>query len=138
MQTLGILSLALYMGSMFMIVFFVSPVLLRSEELKNLPGRLYGRVLWRFYPVAALLLLVYLIFGDEKVLALLCIFVLSLSVALSFYLRRFKRSIGDIDALEYNHPLRSRFRKGSFISNFLLFSNFLLAMLSFYLELHAN
>ncbi|MCS7083765.1 MAG: hypothetical protein NZL90_02120, partial [Aquificaceae bacterium] len=94
---MAIISLALYVGSLFMIVFFVSPVLLRSEGVKNLPGRLYGRVLWRFYPVAIFLLLVYLIFGYEKVFALFCLLMLLSSVGLSFYLRRFKRSIGNID-----------------------------------------
>ncbi len=48
------LPLALYAGSLFLLVFVVAPTLLRERQNKNLAGRFYGRILWRCYPLAFL------------------------------------------------------------------------------------
>jgi hypothetical protein len=121
------LILSLYTGTLFSIVFLVAPVLLRTEKDKNLAGRFYGRILWRFYKLAFFMLLVYLLIADEKVYALLLTVGLVLNVGLSFYLKNLKRELGDIDKIDYNHPRRIKFRRLSLLSTGLLFINFLLS-----------
>ncbi|MCS6957616.1 MAG: hypothetical protein RMK75_04055 [Aquificaceae bacterium] len=120
--------LALYCGSLFTIVFMIAPVLLRVRENKNLAGRFYGRILWRFYKVAFLLLVLYLILGDDKLFALFLMLGLALNVMTSIWLKNYKRRLGDIDSVEYDNPKRVLFRRVSFFSTFVLFSNFLLSL----------
>jgi len=121
------LILSLYTGTLFSIVFLVAPVLLRTEKDKNLAGRFYGRILWRFYKLAFFMLLFYLLIADEKVYTLLLMVGLALNVGLSFYLKNLKRELGDIDKIDYNHPKRIKFRRLSLLSTGLLFINFLLS-----------
>jgi Ca2+/Na+ antiporter len=121
------LILSLYTGTLFSIVFLVAPVLLRTKKNKNIAGRFYGRILWRFYKLAFFMLLFYLLIADEKVYALLLMVGLTLNVGLSFYLKNLKRELGDIDQIEYNHPKRIKFRRLSLLSTGLLFINFLLS-----------
>jgi Ca2+/Na+ antiporter len=121
------LILSLYTGTLFSIVFLVAPVLLRTEKHKNLAGRFYGRILWRFYKLAFFMLLLYLLIADEKVYALLLMAGLALNVGLSFYLKNLKRELGDIDKIDYNHPKRIKFRRLSLLSTALFFINFLLS-----------
>ena len=121
------LILSLYAGTLFSIVFLVAPVLLRTEKDKNLAGRFYGRILWRFYKLAFFMLLFYLLIADEKVYTLLLMVGLALNVGLSFYLKNLKRELGDIDQIGYNHPKRIKFRRLSLLSTGLLFINFLLS-----------
>jgi len=121
------LILSLYAGTLFSIVFLVAPVLLRTEKDKNLAGRFYGRILWRFYKLAFFMLLFYLLIADEKVYTLLLMVGLALNVGLSFYLKNLKRELGDIDQIDYNHPKRIKFRRLSLLSTGLLFINFLLS-----------
>jgi Ca2+/Na+ antiporter len=121
------LLLSLYAGTLFSIVFFVAPVLLRTEKDKNLASRFYGRILWRFYKLAFFMLLFYLLIADEKVYALLLMVGLALNVGLSFYLKNLKRELGDIDQIDYNHPKRIKFRRLSLLSIGFLFINFLLS-----------
>jgi Ca2+/Na+ antiporter len=122
------LILSLYAGTLFSIVFLVAPVLLRTEKDKNLAGRFYGRILWRFYKLAFFMLLFYLLLADEKVYALLLMVGLALNVGLSFYLKNLKRELGDIDQIDYNHPKRIKFRRLSLLSTVLFFINFLLSI----------
>jgi len=121
------LLLSLYTGTLFSIVFLVAPVLLRTEKDKNLAGRFYGRILWRFYKLAFFMLLFYLLIADEKVYALLLMVGLALNVGLSFYLKNLKRELGDIDKIDYNNPKRIKFRRLSLLSTALFFINFLLS-----------
>jgi len=121
------LILSLYTGTLFSIVFLVAPVLLRTEKDKNLAGRFYGRILWRFYKLAFFMLLFYLLIAEEKVYAPLLTVGLVLNVGLSFYLKNLKRELGDIDKIDYNHPKRIKFRRLSLLSTGLLFINFLLS-----------
>jgi Ca2+/Na+ antiporter len=121
------LILSLYTGTLFSIVFLVAPVLLRTKKNKNIAGRFYGRILWRFYKLAFFMLLFYLLIADEKVYALLLMVGLTLNVGLSFYLKNLKRELGDIDQIEYNHPKRIKFRRLSLLSTALFFINFLLS-----------
>jgi len=121
------LILSLYAGTLFSIVFLVAPVLLQTEKDKNLAGRSYGRILWRFYKLAFFMLLLYLLIADEKVYALLLMAGLALNVGLSFYLKNLKRELGDIDKIDYNHPKRIKFRRLSLLSTALFFINFLLS-----------
>jgi Ca2+/Na+ antiporter len=122
------LILSLYTGTLFAIVFLVAPVLLRTEKDKNLAGRFYGRILWRFYKLAFFMLLFYFLLADEKVYTLLLMVGLALNVGLSFYLKNLKRELGDIDQIDYNHPKRIKFRRLSLLSTGLLFINFLLSI----------
>jgi Ca2+/Na+ antiporter len=121
------LILSLYTGTLFSIVFLVAPVLLRTEKDKNLAGRFYGRILWRFYKLAFFMLLFYLLIADEKVYTLLLMVGLALNVGLSFYLKNLKRELGDIDQIDYNHPKRVKFRRLSLLSTTIFFINFLLS-----------
>jgi hypothetical protein len=122
------LILSLYTGMLFSIVFLVAPVLLRTEKDKNLAGRFYGRILWRFYKLAFFMLLFYFLLADEKVYTLLLMVGLALNVGLSFYLKNLKRDLRNIDQIDYNHPKRIKFRRLSLLSTGLLFINFLLSI----------
>ncbi|MFN7065702.1 MAG: hypothetical protein ACK4OF_06120 [Aquificaceae bacterium] len=122
------LLLALYTGSIFAIVFLVATSLLRVEDNKNFAGKLYGRILWKFYKTAFLLLILYLILGNERLYALLLMLVLGLNVGISYWLKKYKRAIGNIDQIDYNDPKRSLFRRVSMLSTFVLFLNFLLSL----------
>lgn len=117
--------LAIYMGTLFAITFIVAPTLLRVKENKNLAGRFYGTILWRFYKVAFLLLMLYLILGDERVYTILLMLGLGLNVGVSYWLKNYKRRLGDIDLIDYNDPRRVIFRRVSMLSTLLLFINFL-------------
>ncbi len=117
-----VLILSFYTGSLFLIVSSVAPVLLRTEEHKDLAGRLYGRILWRFYKIAFFLLLVYLILG-LRWWGLVLLAGLSLNMAVSMWLRSFKRKIGNIESYPYNAPERVRFRRVSYLSTALLMVN---------------
>jgi len=121
------LILSLYTGMLFSIVFLVAPVLLRTEKDKNIAGRFYGRILWRFYKLAFFMLLFYFLLADEKLYTLLLMVGLVLNIVLSFYLKNLKRELGDIDQIDYNHPKRIKFRRLSLLSTGLLFINFLLS-----------
>ena len=122
------LILSLYAGTLFSIVFLVAPVLLRTEKDKNLAGRFYGRILWRFYKLAFFMLLFYFLLADERVYTLLLMVGLALNVGLSFYLKNLKRELGDIDQIDYDHPKRIEFRRLSLLSTALFFINFLLSI----------
>ncbi len=125
------LVLSLYAGMLFSIVFLIAPVLLRTEGDKNLAGRFYGRILWRFYRLAFFILLFYLLLADEKIYTLLLMVGLALNVGLSFYLKNLKRDLGNIDQIAYNHPKRVKFRRLSLLSTALFFINFLLSIFVF-------
>ncbi len=120
--------LCIYVGSLFCMVFLVAPTLLRTNENKNLLGSLYGKILWRFYKVAFFTLLLYLILSDAKLDAILLMLGLGLNVGISYWLKNYKKSIGNIDLLNYYEPRRVTFRKVSMLSTFVLFMNFLFSM----------
>jgi|YNPBryunderm2012_1023409.scaffolds.fasta_scaffold07596_6 Ca2+/Na+ antiporter len=122
------LILSLYAGTLFSIVFLVAPVLLQTKKDKNLAGRFYGRILWRFYKLAFFMILFYFLLADEKVYTLLLMVGLALNVGLSFYLKNLKRELGDIDQIDYDHPKRIEFRRLSLLSTALFFINFLLSI----------
>jgi Ca2+/Na+ antiporter len=122
------LILSLYTGTLFSIVFLVAPVLLQTKKDKNLAGRFYGRILWRFYKLAFFMILFYFLLADEKVYTLLLMVGLALNVGLSFYLKNLKRELGDIDQIDYDHPKRIEFRRLSLLSTALFFINFLLSI----------
>ena len=122
--------LSLYVGLLFSIVFIVAPSLLRVKENKNLAGRFYGIILWRFYKVAFLLLMFYLILGNERIYTLLLMLGLGLNVGISYWLKSYKKKLGNIDLIDYKDPKRVVFRRASMLSTLLLFINFLF---SFYL-----
>ncbi|NPA42221.1 MAG: hypothetical protein GXO18_08115 [Aquificae bacterium] len=126
-------ALALYAGSLFLILSAVAPVLLRTDRDKNLAGHFYGRILNRFYKFAFFLLLVYLILG-EKWLGILLLLGLSLNVAISMWLRNYKRTLGNIENYDFNSPQRVKFRKVSYLSTFVLFVNFILTTIILFKE----
>ena len=117
--------LSLYVGLLFSIVFIVAPSLLRVKENKNLAGRFYGIILWRFYKVAFLLLMFYLILGNERIYTLLLMLGLGLNVGISYWLKSYKKKLGNIDLIDYKDPKRVVFRRASMLSTLLLFINFL-------------
>ncbi|GAB6066075.1 hypothetical protein JCM9492_11670 [Aquifex pyrophilus] len=118
--------LSLYTGSLFLLIFVVSPVLLKTEKNKNIAGHFYGKILWRFYGISLFLLLIYtLLFEFTK--GLILILGLGANLFWSKKLKEFKRRLGDIEKLDYYHPDRVRFRNMSYVSLFILFINFLLA-----------
>lgn len=123
--------LALYTGSLFLLLFVVAPVLLRENLSKNLAGRFYGKILWRFYPLAFFLILSYLILDANRLYALLLMSGLGANIITSYYLKKLKKSLGDIDLLPFDHPTRSLFRKISMFSTLLLFINLLLSIYVF-------
>ncbi len=118
--------LSLYAGSLFLLVSTVAPVLLRTEFDKDLAGRFYGRILWRFYKIAFFLLLLYLIWG-KKWIGILLLTGLSLNVAISMWLRQYKRTLGGIEIYDYNAPERVRFRRVSYLSTAVLLTNFFIS-----------
>ncbi|RMH07770.1 MAG: hypothetical protein D6699_01265 [Aquificota bacterium] len=122
------LFLSLYAGGLFLLVLVVAPVLLRAEE-KNIAGRFYGRILWRFYPIAFLLLMVYLILTDEKLYGFVLLMGLGLNAGLSYLLKKYKReNLPNIDLFDYNDPKRRLFRRLSLLSTFLFFANMFFAI----------
>ncbi len=117
--------LSLYCGSLFMLVFVVAPTLLRTKENKNTAGSFYGKILWRFYPIAFFLLLGYFILTDEKIYSTLLMLMLSGNVLISFWLKKYKASLGNIDLVDYKDPRRVIFRRVSILSTFVFLLNFL-------------
>ncbi len=120
--------LSFYAGSLFLILSSVAPVLLRTGRNKDLAGSFYGRILWRFYKIAFFLLLVYLILG-EKWLGLLLLLGLGLNVAISMWLRNYKKKLGSIENYEFNSPERTLFRRVSYLSTSVLAINLILSTL---------
>ncbi|WP_448583317.1 hypothetical protein [Thermocrinis sp.] len=124
------LALSIYIGTLFCIVFIVAPILLRTEENKNIAGRFYGRILWRFYKLAFLMLMVYLLSSDDgRIYAIPLMVGLALNSALSLYLKTLKKSIGDIDKVPYSDRKRTKFRRFSMLSTLLLILNFVISIL---------
>ncbi|MGC9286852.1 MAG: hypothetical protein ACP5E7_04815 [Hydrogenobaculum sp.] len=118
----------LYAGEIFAIVFIVSYVLFRKLESKNLAGRIYGQILWRFYKIAILeLLLVF--FLNISLYTFFMILGLLANIYLSYYTKSLKQSIGDIDKIDINDPRRVKFRKVSKTSSFMLILNMMLAII---------
>ncbi|WP_164930768.1 hypothetical protein [Aquifex aeolicus] len=126
--------LSLYSGSLFTIVFIVSPVLLRTEKNKDLAGHFYGKILWNFYRIFLPVLLLYgLLFNFfEGVILFLG---LGVNVFISKKLKEFKRKLGSIENLDFNHPDRVKFRKLSYTSLSVLFLNFMLSTTILYKNL---
>ncbi len=120
------LFLSLYVGSLFLIVSTVAPILLRTETNKDIAGRFYGKILWRFYGIAFFLLLVYLILSRNW-LGLLPLGVLLVNVGISKWLREYKKTLGNIEDYAFNSPERAKFRKVSYVSTFTLLINFFVA-----------
>ncbi len=125
--------LSLYSGSLFLIVSVVAPVLLRTEENKDISGRFYGRILWRFYRIAFFLLLVYLILS-QKWFGIILLTGLLLNVAISMWLKNYKRKLGSIESYLYNSPERVKFRRISYLSTFVLLINFLISTIILFKE----
>ena len=121
-----VIFLSFYAGSLFLIVFAVAPTLLRTDRNKDIAGSFYGRILWRFYKIAFFLLLVYLILG-EKWLGLLLLLGLGLNVAISMWLKKYKRELGNIELYDFNSPQRTLFRRVSYLSTAVLFANLFLS-----------
>ncbi len=126
--------LGLYAGSLFFLIFVVAPVLLRDGENKNLAGRFYGKVLWRFYPIAFFLLLLYHIYDGKDSYSLYLMVGLGVNIVISHWLKTYKKSIGDIDRIPYKDKRRVVFRRLSFLSTFVLFINLLLSLSFLYLS----
>lgn len=124
------LAISLYAGSLFMLIFVVAPVLLRTQKEKNTAGGFYGRILWRFYPIAFSLLLIYLIKTDEKLYAALLMLMLSVNLIISQWLKNYKKRLGNIDLVDYNDPRRVLFRKVSFISTLVFMLNLLASVVT--------
>lgn len=74
------------------------------------------------------MLLFYLILGNAKLDAILLMLGLGLNVGTSYWLKNYKRSLGNIDLLDYDEPRRVIFRRVSMLSTFILLTNFLLSM----------
>jgi thiol:disulfide interchange protein len=108
------LILSLYTGTLFSIVFWVAPILLRTEKDKNIAGRFYGRILWRFYKLAFFMLLFYLLLADEKVYVLLLMVGLALNAGLILSLKNLKRKLGHINQINYNHIKRIKYKLFAF------------------------
>jgi len=121
-----IVFLSLYTGSLFLIVSTVAPVLLKTETDKNLAGHFYGKILWRFYRIAFLLLVLYLILS-VKWTSVLLIAGLLVSMIISAKTRDYKRTIGNIEKYSYNDPIRVKFRRFSYLSITSLLTNLLIA-----------
>ncbi len=120
------LLISLYTGEIFAILFIVSPIVFKAFEKKNVAGRIYGQILWRFYKIAFIELgLVFLL--NISFYTFLLLTGLLLNVYLSYYMKSLKQSIGDIDNMDFNHPLRVKFRMLFKISSGVLVINMLLA-----------
>ncbi|RLJ70007.1 hypothetical protein BCF55_0268 [Hydrogenivirga caldilitoris] len=130
---MGFVALSLYAGALFLLVTVVAPVLLRTEKNKDVAGSFYGQILWRFYRIAFLLLLVYLILGN-KWLGIILIAGLSLNVVVSMWLRNYKRALGNIEGYDFNSPQRVTFRRVSYLSTFLLLINLLISTIILFKE----
>ena len=72
----------------------------------------------------------YLILGNERIYTLLLMLGLGLNVGISYWLKSYKKKLGNIDLIDYKDPKRVVFRRASMLSTLLLFINFLF---SFYL-----
>ncbi len=128
-----VIPLSLYAGSLFLIVTAVAPVLLRTQENKNIAGRFYGKILWRFYGIAFLLLVVYLILGGRW-WGVLLLAGLSVNVIISMWLKSYKRTLGNIENHDYSSPQRTLFRRVSYLSTFFLLTNFILSTIILFKE----
>ena len=128
-----VIPLSLYAGSLFLIVTAVAPVLLRTENNKNIAGRFYGKILWRFYGIAFLLLVVYLILGGRW-WGVLLLAGLSVNVIISMWLKSYKRTLGNIENHDYSSPQRTLFRRVSYLSTFFLLTNFILSTIILFKE----
>lgn len=118
----------LYAGEIFAIVFIASYVLFRKLESKNLAGRIYGQILWRFYKIA-LLELFLVFFLNISLYTFFMILGLLVNIYLSYYTKSLKQSIGDIDKIDINDPRRVKFRKVSKTSSLVLILNMILAII---------
>ena len=118
----------LYAGEIFTIVFIVSYVLFKKLDTKNLAGRIYGQILWRFYKIALLELLTLFIL-DFSLYTFIMVLGLLTNIYLSYYMKSLKQSIGDIDKMDFNAPLRVKFRNISKLSSGVLVFNMILAIL---------
>ncbi len=118
----------LYAGEIFTIVFIVSYVLFKKLDTKNLAGRIYGQILWRFYKIALLELLTLFIL-DFSLYTFIMVLGLLTNIYLSYYMKSLKQSIGDIDKMDFNAPLRVKFRNISKLSSGVLIFNMILAIL---------
>ncbi len=128
-----VIPLSLYAGSLFLIVTAVAPVLLRTENNKNIAGGFYGKILWRFYGIAFLLLVVYLILGGRW-WGVLLLAGLSVNVIISMWLKSYKRTLGNIENHDYSSPQRTLFRRVSYLSTFFLLTNFMLSTIILFKE----
>ena len=128
-----VIPLSLYAGSLFLIVTAVAPVLLRTENNKNIAGGFYGKILWRFYGIAFLLLVVYLILGGRW-WGVLLLAGLSVNVIISMWLKSYKRTLGNIENHDYSSPRRTLFRRVSYLSTFFLLTNFVLSTIILFKE----
>ena len=117
-----------YAGEIFTIVFIVSYVLFKKIDTKNLAGRIYGQILWRFYKIALLELLMLFILNTSFYTFILILGLLG-NIYLSYYMKSLKQSIGDIDKVDFNAPIRVKFRTISKISSLLLVFNMILAII---------
>ncbi len=117
-----------YAGEIFTIVFIVSYVLFKKIDTKNLAGRIYGQILWRFYKIALLELLILFILNTSFYTFILILGLLG-NIYLSYYMKSLKQSIGDIDKVDFNAPIRVKFRTISKISSLLLVFNMILAII---------
>ncbi|ACG57166.1 hypothetical protein HY04AAS1_0478 [Hydrogenobaculum sp. Y04AAS1] len=121
------LLVGLYAGEIFSIVFIVSYVLFKKLDSKNLAGRIYGQILWRFYKIALLELLLVFILNISFYTFFMLLGLLA-NIYLSYYTKSLKQSLGDIDKIDINDPRRIKFRKVSKTSSFLLVFNMILAI----------
>ena len=128
-----VIPLSLYAGSLFLIVTAVAPVLLKTQENKNIAGRFYGKILWRFYGIAFLLLVVYLILGGRW-WGVLLLAGLSVNVIISMWLKSYKRTLGNIENHDYSSPQRTLFRRVSYLSTLFLLTNFMLSTIILFKE----
>ncbi|HIP43170.1 MAG TPA: hypothetical protein EYG91_04595 [Aquifex aeolicus] len=120
--------LSLYAGSLFLLVFVIFPVLLKTPLNKDIVGYFYGKILWSFYRIFFILLFIYaMLFNFSEGFILLI--GLSINVLISKKLKELKREIGSIESLDFNHPKRVKFRKFSYTSLSVLFINFVISSL---------
>lgn len=121
------LFIGLYVGEIFSIIFIVSFILFKEEQ-KNYIGRLYGKILWRFYKIAILELILAFILSPSFY-NLFLIFGLLVNIYLSYHMKSLKQSIGNIDNIDYNNPTRVKFRRLSKLSSGILILNMILGMI---------
>ncbi len=128
-----LIPLSFYAGSLFLLLTAVVPVLLRTPKNKDIAGSFYGRILWRFYGIAFLLLVVYLILG-KKWWGILLLAGLGVNVIISMWLKGLKGRLGSIEKLNYNSPERTRFRRISYLSTLTLLTNLLISTIILFKE----